>query len=112
MRFTPSILGKLLEPINRRQFAAIVGRHDGDASDKSFRSWDHPVALIFAQSSAADSLRGLEVSWNTNSQHHYPLAPVAVFDETLSLSVNLCAGHNERQGGVLCRAERRKLTEL
>jgi putative transposase len=40
MRFTPTIFGQLLEPINRRQFTAIVERHDGDAYDKSFRSWD------------------------------------------------------------------------
>ena len=29
MHFTPTILGKLVEPINRRQFQAIVERHDG-----------------------------------------------------------------------------------
>jgi hypothetical protein len=34
MRFTPTIFGQLLEPINRRQFTAIVERHDGDAYDK------------------------------------------------------------------------------
>ena len=74
MRFTPTILGQLLEPINRRQFTAIVERHDGDAYAKSFRAWDHLVALIFAQLSALDTLRGLETGWNANSQHHYHLA--------------------------------------
>ena len=74
MRFTPTIFGKLLEAINRRQFTAIVVRHDGDAYDKSFRSWDHLVALIYAQLSALDSLRGLEAGWNANGQHHYHLA--------------------------------------
>jgi hypothetical protein len=29
-----------------------------------------------------------------------------------SLCVNLCAGHNQRQGGVLCRAEPRSWTTL
>jgi len=77
-------LGKLLEPINRRQFAAIVSRYDGDAYDKSFRSWDHLVALIFAQFSAADSLRGLEANWNANSHHHYHLASGALTRSTLS----------------------------
>jgi IS4 transposase len=77
-------LGKLLEPINRRQFATIVSRYDGDAYDKSFRSWEHLVALIFAQFSAADSLRGLEASWNANSHHHYHLASGSLTRSTLS----------------------------
>ncbi len=39
MRFTPTIFAKLLEPIDRRRFGAIVARHDGDAYDKSFFSF-------------------------------------------------------------------------
>jgi hypothetical protein len=30
--------------------------------------------------------------------------------DAASLSVNLCAGHNQRQGGVLCQAEPRSWT--
>src|SRR6202789_4609946 len=47
MRFTPTIFSKLIEPLDRRLFEAIVQRHDGDAYDKSFHSWDHLLALIF-----------------------------------------------------------------
>jgi len=84
MRFTPTIFGQLLEPINRRQFTAIVERHDGDAYDKSFRSWDHLVALVYAQLSALDTLRGLEAGWNANCQHHYHLASGALKRSTLA----------------------------
>ena len=84
MRFSPSIFGKLLEAINRREFAAFVARHDADAYDKSFRGWDHMVALIYAQFSAAGSLRGLAAGWNANSQHHYHLASGALTRSTLS----------------------------
>jgi len=73
MRFTSSILGKLVEPIDRRRLKAIVAAHDGDAYDKSFRSWDHLMVLIYAQLSGATSLRGLEASWNAHSQHHFHL---------------------------------------
>src|SRR4051794_30691415 len=55
MHFTPTILGKLVEPINRRQFQAIVERHDGDAYVKCFTSWEHLVALVFAQLCASTS---------------------------------------------------------
>ena len=84
MRFRPTILGQLLEPISRRQFTAIVERHDGDAYAKSFRSWDHLVALIFAQFSALDTLRGLETGWNANCQHHYHLASGPLARSTLA----------------------------
>lgn len=84
MQFRPTILGQLLEPINRRQFTAIVERHDGDAYAKSFRAWDHLVALIFAQLGALDTLRGLEMGWNANSQHHYHLASGPLARSTLA----------------------------
>ena len=101
MRYVDSTLGKLLKPINRRQFGASVERHHGDAYDKSFRSWDHLLTLIFAQLSRIDSLRGLVTSFNANAHHHYHLnvskiarstlsdangrRPVAVFAETFEM---------------------------
>ena len=84
MRFTPTIFAKLLEPIDRRRFGAIVARHDGDAYGKSFFSWDHLVTLIFAQLSDLDSLRALQAGWNANCQHHYHLACGALSHSTLS----------------------------
>src|ERR1700721_1658065 len=74
MRFHDSTFGRILEPINRRQFQTVVDRVDGDAYDKSFRSWDHLVALIYAQLGVLDTVRSLETGWNANSQHHYHLA--------------------------------------
>jgi putative transposase len=84
MRFSPSIFGQLLEAINRRVFQAIVDRHNGDAYDKSFDSWDHLVALVFAQLSACDSLRGLVNLWNAGGRHHYHLGCGALRRSTVS----------------------------
>ena len=119
MRFTPSIFGQLLEAIDRRRFEAIVERHAGDAYDKCFRSWDHLVALIYAQFSASTSLRGLEANWNANSQHHYHLAsgtltrstlsdankrrPVAVFYETFGLVAGQLDRQTRRDGAQMLR---------
>jgi putative transposase len=119
MRFTPSILGKLVEPINRRRFQAIVDEHGGDAYDKSFRSWDHLMALIYAQLSGAESLRSLETGWNANRQHHYHLGsgrlrrstlsdasqrrPVAVFAETFAMLANQLDRHMRREGTAMLR---------
>src|SRR4030081_1303583 len=84
MRFCDSIFGRLLEPINRRQFQTAVDGLDGDAHDKSFRSWDHLVALIYAQLSGNNSLRGVVAGFNANPQHHYHLGTGKLSRSTLS----------------------------
>lgn len=84
MRFRDSIFGGLLEPINRRQFQTVVDGLNGDAYDKSFKSWDHLVALIYAQLSGADGLRGLVAGFNANSQHHYHLGTGKLSRSTLA----------------------------
>jgi IS4 transposase len=61
-----------------------VDRHDGDAYDKSFKSWDHLVALIYAQLAGMDSLRSLEAGFNANPQHHYHLGTGQIARATLS----------------------------
>ena len=119
MRFSPNIFGKLLEAVNRRQFQAIVDRNAGDAYDKSFRSWDHLVTLVFAQLSEARSLRGLEAVWNANSQHHFHLGggplqrstlsdaskrrPVAIFAETFALVAGQLDRRTRREGDEMLR---------
>jgi putative transposase len=84
MQFRDSIFGRLLEPINRRQFQTAVDRLDGDAYDKSFKSWDHLVALIYAQLSGNDSLRAVVAGFNANPQHHYHLGTGKLSRSTLA----------------------------
>jgi IS4 transposase len=119
MRYCDSILGGLLKPISRRQFAAIVDRHDADAYDKSFNSWNHLVTLIFAQISGVDRLRTLEALWNANAHHHYHLGvgalkrstlsdanarrPIAVFAETFAMLSGLADRVLRREGGEMLR---------
>jgi len=84
MRFAHSIFASLLKPINRREFQKIVDQHKGDAYDKSFKSWDHLVTLVYAQFGRVESLRTLEAGFNANSQHHYHLGTGKVSRSTLS----------------------------
>jgi putative transposase len=84
MRFKDSIFGSLLEPINRRQFQSFVDDCDGDAYDKSFRSWDHMISLIYAQLSGATSLREVVSGFNASPQHHYHLGTDKLSRSTLS----------------------------
>jgi putative transposase len=119
MRYLDSIFANLLKPIDRRQFRAIVTRHNGDAYDKSFKSWDHLVALIFAQLSHTDTLRGLELAFNVNAQHHYHLnvdklsrttlsdankrRPVGVFADTFTMLSQLADRTMRREGAQMIR---------
>ena len=84
MRYTPTIFSALVEPLDRRRFDAIVARRNGDAYDKSFFSWNHLLALIYAQFSDLDSLRALEAGWNANCQHHYHLGCGPLTSSTLA----------------------------
>ena len=119
MRYSDSILGNLLKPIRRRWFDAVVDRHGGNAYDKSFGSWDHLVALIYAQLGGASSLRGLEAAWNANSHHHYHLGvgklarstladansrrPPTIFSETFAMLSGLADRQVRREGGEMVR---------
>jgi IS4 transposase len=119
MRYSDSILGNLLKPISRRWFDALVDRHAGNAYDKSFGSWDHLVALIYAQLGGAESLRGLEMAWNANAHHHYHLGvgrlarstladanarrPLAIFSETFVKLSGLADRLTKREGGEMLR---------
>jgi putative transposase len=119
MRYLDSIFGSLLKPIDRRQFRAIVERHDGDAYDKSFKSWDHLVTLIFAQLSHCSTLRGLELAFNSNTQHHYHLnidklsrttlsdankrRPAGVFADTFAMLSQAADRATRREGAEMVR---------
>ena len=84
VRYEHTVLGQLLKALSRRQFGAIVERHQGDRYIKDFKSWDHLVTLIFAQLGGTASLRELETVWNAQAAHHYHLGSGAVCRSTVS----------------------------
>lgn len=84
MQFVPSSFHQLVKVIDKRAFAASVSRHGSDAYYKSFRSWDHLIALIYGQLSQSISLRALEAGFNAQSQHHYHLGCGPIQRSTLS----------------------------
>ena len=84
MRFASSILSSLLKPVDRRGFKAIVEKHDGDAYGKSFNSWQHLVALLFAQVTGSASLRSIETAFNAQSNQHFHLGCARIARSTLA----------------------------
>ncbi|WP_036289028.1 IS4 family transposase [Methylosinus sp. PW1] len=119
MRLENSVFVELLKPIDRRGFQKIVDRHGGDAYDKSFRSWSHLVALIFAQLGAVVSLRALVAAFNAEANGHYHLGvgrfarstlaeasarrPVAVFADLFALLAATLDRKTRREGAEMLR---------
>ena len=84
MRPYNNVFVELLKPIDRRAFKEIAKRHAGDAYDKSFKSWDHLVALVFGQLSGASSLRELVTAFNAGGGAHYHLGTRRLARSTLA----------------------------
>ena len=84
MPFANTVFSSLLKPINRRQFDVSVARHKGDAYAKKLSSWEHMVALVFAQVSGASSLRAISTGFNAQSHQHYHLGARPVARSTLA----------------------------
>jgi putative transposase len=119
MRLENSVFVELLKPIDRRSFQRIVERHGGDAYDKSFRSWSHLTALIFAQLSGVVSLRGLIAALNAEAHGHYHLGvgrfarstlaeasarrPVAVFADLFARLAATLDRKTRREGAEMLR---------
>jgi IS4 transposase len=119
MRYCDSIFGHILQPISRRWFDGVVARHNADAYDKNFGSWDHLTLLVFAQLSGVEGLRGLEAAWNANANHHYHLGvgeiarstvsdanarrPLAVFAETFAMLSGMADRKSRREGDAMLR---------
>lgn len=119
MQFRDSTFASLLKPISRRAFQSLVDRLDADAYDKTFKSWDHLVTLIYAQLSGVRGLRALEAGFNANAHHHYHLGvgeiaratlsdanarrPVGVFAQTFAMLSGTADRQTRQEGAEMVR---------
>lgn len=117
MRYSDSILGHLLKPLSRRWFDSLVDRLGADAYDKKFGSWDHLLALVYAQLAGICSLRALETAWNANAHHHYhlgvgPLARSTLSDANARRPLAVFAASFSKLSGLAGRLMRREGEEM
>lgn len=82
--YNNSMLNEILKLLPRSEIKKIVDQHKGDHYTKTFRSWDHLVAMIAAQLAGVTSLRELEVMLNSHPECHYHLHTKNVKRSTLS----------------------------
>ena len=73
-----------MQHLPRAAFEDLVGKHKGDRYVKSFSSWDHLVAMLYAQLSGVRSLRELQTGFNQHRSHHYHLGTAQVSRATLA----------------------------
>jgi putative transposase len=82
--FRISQLHALMKGLSRDRFDRIVETHRADRHIKRFSSWDQLVAMVYAQSAGAGSLRTLEAGFNQHGTHHFHLGTRALRRSTLA----------------------------
>lgn len=78
-----SRFNEFLKLVPRGEFDKAVNRYDGDRYCKSFDSWGHLVAMVYAQLSESTSLRDIATGFNAQSNHHHHLGAGRVTHSTL-----------------------------
>lgn len=82
--FRISRLHEIMKALPRCTFDRIVETHQADKHSKGFGCWDQLVAMVYAQLSAASSLRVLETGFNSQRTHHYHLGTAPIRRSTLA----------------------------
>lgn len=75
---------ELLKVLPKPLFNRCVQSHQSDKHNKGFNTWDQLLSLMFAQLSGCRSLRELEISYNSLTEHHYHLGCDPIKRSTLS----------------------------
>ncbi len=75
---------ELLKVLPKTLFNRCVQSHQSDKHNKGFNTWDQLLSLMFAQLSGCRSLRELEISYNSLTEHHYHLGCDPIKRSTLS----------------------------
>lgn len=82
--YNNSMLGEILKVLPRREIQKITETHKGDHYRKSFKTWDHLVAMLTGQLAGLTSLRDLETTLNSHPTLHHHLAIRNVKRSTLA----------------------------
>lgn len=74
----------LLNEVPRKVFTDQVQQCGSDRYSKGFDSWSHLVTMVYGHLSGAASLRMIEHSYNSQSQHHYHLGTGTIRRSTVA----------------------------
>jgi hypothetical protein len=73
MNHINTVFYQLLRFVPKHRFDAAVTRHQGDYRVRHLNCWGQFIAMLYAQLSGSQSLRHLESTFNSHSNHHYHL---------------------------------------
>ena len=82
--FSISRIQQLIKPISRGRFKRLAEQHQADRYVKRFDSWQHLLAMLYAQWSGAGSLRQLLAGFNAQHAQHYHLGAARLQRSTLA----------------------------
>jgi len=82
--FNNSTFCEILKLFPKNRIKQLVKIHKSDRYTKNFKTWDHLISMIYAQLSAATSLRDIVHGFNSQSNHHYHLNTERIKRSTLS----------------------------
>lgn len=83
-----TIFSQLLQFVPRHEFEKAVSEYQSEKHCKGFKSWHHFVALLFAQLSGQDGLRGVETGLASQQSKLYHLGVRETKRSTLSYANN------------------------
>lgn len=82
--YTNTRIGEVLKGLSRGSYPRLVANRQADKHTKGFSSWNHLVAMIYAQIGGHRSLREVETGFNCQVSQHYHLDCQKIKRSTLS----------------------------
>lgn len=79
-----NIFNDLIKLIDKPSFQTAVSEHNSDKYSRCLHSWCHLIVMVFSQLRNHSSLRELELSFNSKSNHHYHLNCNKIHRSTLA----------------------------
>lgn len=84
MKHISTVIHEFLQQISRPLFDKTVERHQGDYRVRTLNCWTQFVALLYGQLAHRQSLRDLEIAFNSQANHHYHLGVQRISRSTLA----------------------------
>jgi len=84
MKHTSTVFHDLLQQISKPLFDKAVTRHRGDYRVRTLSCWTQFVALLYGQLTHRQSLRDVEMAFNSHRNHHYHIGTQRISRSTLA----------------------------
>lgn len=84
MKHTNTVFHDVLKQISRPLFDKTVKRHQGDYRVRTLNCWTQFISLLYGQLTHRQSLRDLELAFNSHANHHYHLGTQPIRRSTLA----------------------------